>query len=191
MTDKPNLSVGGIVTIFLWQTLTVAARVVALALFATSFKFQVFGLVAGHWALMILWILFQVRFRSSPPIQIPERSGIFKLGYFFVSSVENEFLRCGRRQATANRRILLQSRHGLGIRVHHDQRQRISDPLEIYGLLPAHVGRKCHHDHPMVFYTRKRSALVSPTRICWHFVSIFPRPGIHVALLQKVSSGSD
>lgn len=59
--DKPQLSVGGAATLFLWHTGQVTARVMALALFANAFKMHVFILLAAHWALMTSWILGQVR----------------------------------------------------------------------------------------------------------------------------------
>lgn len=60
MLDKPQLSVGGAATLFLWHTGQVTARVVALALFANAFKLHVFILIAAHWAVMTSWILGQV-----------------------------------------------------------------------------------------------------------------------------------
>lgn len=56
------MSVGGSATTFLWHTFQVAARVLALALFANVFRTEVFILLGGHWALMTVWILAQVFF---------------------------------------------------------------------------------------------------------------------------------
>jgi hypothetical protein len=61
MPDKPQMSVGGSATTFLWHTFQVASRVLALALFASVHKQEVFIALGGHWALMIIWILLQVR----------------------------------------------------------------------------------------------------------------------------------
>ncbi|XP_032792295.2 XK-related protein 7 isoform X1 [Daphnia magna] len=57
--DKPQMSVGGSASTFLWHTFQVASRVLALALFANAFKQEVFIALGGHWALMIVWILAQ------------------------------------------------------------------------------------------------------------------------------------
>ena len=43
---------------FLWRFFTVAARVIALALFAARFKRWVFIFVASHWMTMFCWIRF-------------------------------------------------------------------------------------------------------------------------------------
>ena len=61
MLDKPNLSFGGQIFYFLWQSCAIASRVIALALFATQFKLVVFIGVGVHWAVMTLWIILQVR----------------------------------------------------------------------------------------------------------------------------------
>ena len=58
--DKPQMSVGGSATIFSWHACQVAARVLALALFANAYKLEVFILTGAHWALMTIWILAQV-----------------------------------------------------------------------------------------------------------------------------------
>lgn len=70
MPDKPQLSVGGAASIFLWHTGQVMARVIALALFAKEFKVYVFILLGAHWALMTSWILGQVNglFIDSTPV---------------------------------------------------------------------------------------------------------------------------
>lgn len=62
MPDKPQMSVGGSASIFLWHTFQVASRVLALALFANAYKLEVFVLLAAHWALMTVWVLAQVTF---------------------------------------------------------------------------------------------------------------------------------
>ncbi|KAK2727409.1 hypothetical protein QYM36_008039 [Artemia franciscana] len=59
MLDKPNLSFGGQIFYFLWQSCAIASRVIALALFATQFKLVVFIGVGVHWAVMTLWIILQ------------------------------------------------------------------------------------------------------------------------------------
>ncbi len=43
---------------FLWRFFTVAARVIALALFAARFKAWVFLIIASHWMTMFIWIRF-------------------------------------------------------------------------------------------------------------------------------------
>lgn len=58
--EKPQMSVGGSATTFLWHTFQVASRVLALALFANVYRQEVFLLLGGHWALMTVWILAQV-----------------------------------------------------------------------------------------------------------------------------------
>jgi hypothetical protein len=63
MPDKPQMSVGGSATTFLWHTFQVASRVLALALFASAHKREVFIALGGHWGLMVIWILLQVRTR--------------------------------------------------------------------------------------------------------------------------------
>lgn len=72
MPDKPQMSVGGSATLFSWHTCQVAARVLALALFANAYKQEVFIVLGGHWALMTIWILAQVFWKtySDHPILI-------------------------------------------------------------------------------------------------------------------------
>lgn len=77
--DKPQMSVGGSATTFLWHTFQVAARVLALALFANAFKQEVFIVVGGHWALMIVWILAQVQ---SIPIKLRHKLESYFIRFF-------------------------------------------------------------------------------------------------------------
>lgn len=97
MPDKPQMSVGGSATTFLWHTFQVASRVLALALFASAHKREVFIALGGHWALMIIWILLQVRTRVK--IKASNLSNCF--GYLslqrtnFCGTVDGKRNNCG------------------------------------------------------------------------------------------------
>lgn len=77
--DKPQMSVGGSASTFLWHTFQVASRVLALALFANAFKQEVFIALGGHWALMIVWILAQVQSIHIKLRYKVKRRGLFSL----------------------------------------------------------------------------------------------------------------
>ncbi|XP_077991539.1 XK-related protein 6-like [Glandiceps talaboti] len=57
--DKENISYVGIVFQMTWRLFTVAARVIALALFASIFLWAVFIIVIVHWLGMTLWLVVQ------------------------------------------------------------------------------------------------------------------------------------
>jgi hypothetical protein len=84
MPDKPQMSVGGSATTFLWHTFQVASRVIALALFASVYKQEVFIALGGHWALMIIWILLQVKNICSFKSKYKNLSNYF--GFFLLYS---------------------------------------------------------------------------------------------------------
>lgn len=43
----------------MWRTFTITARVIALALFASQYKWRVFAVIGGHWLLMTVWLVWQ------------------------------------------------------------------------------------------------------------------------------------
>jgi len=59
LEDKAKLGYVQFALMFTWRLFTVGARVIALALFASCFKWHVFIIVGVHWAIMFLWILVQ------------------------------------------------------------------------------------------------------------------------------------
>lgn len=60
MPHKPQISVGGSASLFLWHVFQVASRVLALSLFANEYKMEVFIVLGVHYAVMTAWILAQV-----------------------------------------------------------------------------------------------------------------------------------
>ena len=58
--DKPQMTVAGFAAQYGWRFFMVASRVIALALFATCFRLELFTFLGLHWALMTLWILMMV-----------------------------------------------------------------------------------------------------------------------------------
>ena len=58
LPHKENMSYTGMALQFLWRFFIVAARVIALALFAARFKAWVFIVIASHWMTMFFWIRF-------------------------------------------------------------------------------------------------------------------------------------
>ena len=54
---KSKLRLPGLATMFFWRLFTVASRVMALALFASVFQMAIFGVVGGHWILMLIWMI--------------------------------------------------------------------------------------------------------------------------------------
>ncbi|RWS31505.1 XK-related protein 4-like protein, partial [Leptotrombidium deliense] len=57
LPDKANMSWQATAVQFLWRFFVLAARVLALALFATSFKYWISVVCGVHWALMFSWII--------------------------------------------------------------------------------------------------------------------------------------
>ena len=58
LPNKEDMSYAGMALQFLWRFFTVAARVIALALFAARFKQWIFVVIASHWMTMFFWIHF-------------------------------------------------------------------------------------------------------------------------------------
>ncbi|CAG0894832.1 unnamed protein product [Darwinula stevensoni] len=58
-TDKPNMSMGAMILMFLWRTFTIAARIIVFALFATVHSAILLYAALGHWVLMVFWIFLQ------------------------------------------------------------------------------------------------------------------------------------
>lgn len=56
---KRTLSNGALPVMFVWRFFTIGARVIAFALFASSFSYWLFVLVGCHWSIMFFWILVQ------------------------------------------------------------------------------------------------------------------------------------
>ena len=56
LPNKRNMTYGGMALQFCWRFFTVAARVIALALFAARFSHWVFVVIASHWMTMFVWI---------------------------------------------------------------------------------------------------------------------------------------
>ncbi|ELU04625.1 hypothetical protein CAPTEDRAFT_173571 [Capitella teleta] len=59
LPEKAKLTFGGMAMQFLWRVCTISTRVLALALFASSFHFYVFVVVAVHWMIMMVWVVKQ------------------------------------------------------------------------------------------------------------------------------------
>nr|XP_002730403.1 PREDICTED: XK-related protein 6-like [Saccoglossus kowalevskii] len=57
--DKENIQYCGILFQLIWRLFTIGARVVALALFATTYLWIVFIVVIIHWFAMFMWLVFQ------------------------------------------------------------------------------------------------------------------------------------
>ncbi|XP_070555145.1 XK-related protein 6-like [Ptychodera flava] len=57
--DKENINYGGVALQILWRLFTVAARVIALALFASVYLWAVFVIVFVHWLGMTMWLIVQ------------------------------------------------------------------------------------------------------------------------------------
>lgn len=57
--DKAILTRPGIVFMFFWRAFTIAARVLAFAMFASKFHYFVFIVGAAHWAAMLVWVFLQ------------------------------------------------------------------------------------------------------------------------------------
>ncbi|CAG0923796.1 unnamed protein product [Notodromas monacha] len=58
--EKKNLNMCGKLLQFMWKFFTVGVRVVAMALFASVYRGYLIVGIAGHWAIMSLWIFYQV-----------------------------------------------------------------------------------------------------------------------------------
>lgn len=56
LPHKNNMSYAGMALQFFWRFFVVAARVIALAMFASRFKAWVFVVIASHWVTMFIWI---------------------------------------------------------------------------------------------------------------------------------------
>jgi XK-related protein len=59
LPDKADLGYVQLVLMFLWRIFTVGARVLALALFASCFVWQMFIVAGIHWLIMFVWIYVQ------------------------------------------------------------------------------------------------------------------------------------
>ncbi|KAK7080625.1 hypothetical protein SK128_004016 [Halocaridina rubra] len=64
-TEKNNISWRGTVVLLLWHTFSITARVVAMVLFASTFRLWLIAVCFAHWILMVIWLislrsLFQV-----------------------------------------------------------------------------------------------------------------------------------
>lgn len=59
LDDKANMSILGMALQFFWHMFIIAARVLALALFASLFTFWVAVLGVAHGIMMLMWILWQ------------------------------------------------------------------------------------------------------------------------------------
>ena len=81
----------------LWYLCVVASRVIALAIFAYSYGYWVFVLVAGHWILMFLFLVVQrttfcadIELQSSsdgsPPQQLFKRRWSLEIPFYFVAA---------------------------------------------------------------------------------------------------------
>ncbi|XP_067119472.1 XK-related protein 4-like [Centruroides vittatus] len=57
--DKRNMSRTGTALQFLWRYCTIGSRVVALALFASEYKYWLIPLCIGHWGVMSVWVMHQ------------------------------------------------------------------------------------------------------------------------------------
>ena len=58
LPNKKRMTYTGMFLQFFWRFFVVAARVIALALFAARFKAWVFMVIASHWMTMFFWIRF-------------------------------------------------------------------------------------------------------------------------------------
>ncbi len=52
------MTMSGKITMFLWRLLTIAARVIAMALFASRFRFYVLVFAAAHFTFMFIWMTY-------------------------------------------------------------------------------------------------------------------------------------
>jgi hypothetical protein len=59
LPEKAMLGNVQLILLFLWRIFTVGARVLALALFASSFGWPMFVVVGIHWFIMFIWIFMQ------------------------------------------------------------------------------------------------------------------------------------
>ncbi len=59
LPDKARMTTSGKVTMFIWRLFTIAARVTALALFASFYHWYVLVFAAAHFAVMLVWMARQ------------------------------------------------------------------------------------------------------------------------------------
>nr|XP_045598317.1 XK-related protein 6-like isoform X1 [Procambarus clarkii] len=55
--EKNNISKLGTCVLFLWQSFSIGARVIALVLFASKFRLYVLVVCLGHWIFMAVWLI--------------------------------------------------------------------------------------------------------------------------------------
>ena len=194
MPHKPQISVGGSASLFLWHVFQVASRVLALSLFANEYKMEVFIVLGVHYAVMTAWILAQVhprtnqKFLNDEETKTHQKSFDFLLFFLFFLNLnkEDQFLRGqGGRKETV-RRVFLQHRYGLGLYVRHHQRESGCHPHQIYCLLHTPSRRECHLDHLMVHRRPNPVQLVSLSSPDFHLRFLRPRPVFHVPLLSTL-----
>lgn len=59
LPDKAEMNWVGKCLMFLWRLMTLSARVIAIALFASYFTFYVFAFLGGHFIFMFFWMAKQ------------------------------------------------------------------------------------------------------------------------------------
>ena len=59
LSNKANITYGGMALQFFWRLFTISSRVLALAMFAAAYKYWTFVAVTSHWIVMFIWILSQ------------------------------------------------------------------------------------------------------------------------------------
>lgn len=59
LSNKANITYGGMALQFFWRFFTVGSRVLTLAMFAAVYKYWTFVAISSHWIVMFIWILSQ------------------------------------------------------------------------------------------------------------------------------------
>ncbi|XP_071523505.1 XK-related protein 6-like isoform X2 [Panulirus ornatus] len=87
--EKDNISISGTVVIFLWHIFCIGARVTAMVLFASRFQLHLLLVCAGHWILMVVWLMAHRSLKKACPTPLGECILSFILGAVYIFTFIN------------------------------------------------------------------------------------------------------